>query len=79
MSSLKLYEHFINSLKDTLSLLFSSDMKVISDEAKKNFSNPYDSREFSNAIIELRKLEKKGEDARVTLKLKNDKEITLTR
>lgn len=87
MTMLKLlYSHLSESVSDVFKIIFSSDMDVISKEAKKNFSNKHDMKAFSDAVNKLREQDnlrsigKSSNDSpTATFRLHNNKEITLTR
>lgn len=66
-------KQYFNAMQRAMNTYFSSDMDVMSPEAKKIFANPIDREEYIRAVEELNK----GESKEKTIKLQSGEEIVL--
>ena len=65
----------VRAVGGALSSYFSSDMDVMSDEAKAIFSNEEDRKKYIDAVDALR--DPKGSKEPITITLSNQEKITL--
>lgn len=73
-------KHIIESVTNVLSDFFSSDMGVISGDAKKLMADKDNRDIYLNGIKELREKENAGDkNPTVTITLKNQEKLTLSR
>jgi len=73
------FRQIFTALSNVVGSYFDSDMDAMRPKVKEIYSNPKDREEFQKALDNLRQQEMSGsKKPKVTFKLSNDEEITLT-